>query len=81
MHRANVAAHELQIRARHSGQVTVREDPAWGVAVVGAPSLRVREEVVVIEHPLEGRGAHRHRADAGEEPLETLRTLDAVLEL
>ena len=59
-------------------QPPVREDPRRGRAVPLAPLLRVLVEPLVREHPLVGRRAHRHRADAGEERAEALRSAAAV---
>ena len=63
----HVAAHEVQVDARHRRQVPVGEHPAGPVLVVALPLLGVREQVVVGEHPLVGRRPHHHRADAPDE--------------
>ena len=72
MNGRNVTLHEVERDSWNRRQRPMGEDPARGVAVVRVPLLRMIEQTLVIEHPLVGRRAHRHRADIAEEAHEVL---------
>ena len=67
VHGGDVALHEPEVDAGDRRELAVREDPARPVGVERLPALGMLEQLLVVEHPLVGRGAHRHGADVVEE--------------
>src|SRR3954453_14808898 len=66
----DVALDEADVRVRDPREVPVGEHPARDVTVELVPSRRMFEQLLVVEHPLVRRRAHRHGTDGADECLQ-----------
>src|SRR3954447_2180702 len=77
--RPDVALDEADVRVRDPREVPVGEHPARDVTVEIAPSHRMFEQLLVVEHPLVRRRAHRHGTDGADECLPAVFPMGVVV--